>query len=130
ILIIGAHPDDGEVKAAGCAALWAKEGHRVKIVSLTDGRCGHHEEVPEKLVERRFREARESAAILGVQEEILNNPDTALTGGIEQREQVVQLIREWKSDLVLIHRSNDYHADHRYASLLVQDASYLVTVPH
>lgn len=130
ILIIGAHPDDGEVKAGGCAALWAQEGHRVKIVSLTDGRCGHHEIPPEELVERRGLEARKSAEILGVHEEILDNPDTALFAGIKERQEVVRLIREWQADLVLTHRSNDYHADHRYGSLLVQDASYLVTVPH
>ena len=130
ILIIGAHPDDGEVKAGGSVALWAKKGHHVKIVSLTDGRCGHHEMSPDRLVERRRLEARQSAKILGVQEEILNNPDAALTSGIEQRKEVVRLIREWRADLVLTHRPNDYHADHRYGSLLVQDASYLVTVPH
>jgi N-acetylglucosamine malate deacetylase 1 len=130
ILIVGAHPDDGEVKAAGVSALWADCGHQVKIVSLTDGRCGHHEMGPSSLVERRKAEAQASARILGVTGEVLDNPDAALEAGIEQRKQVVQLIREWRADLVLTHRPNDYHADHRYTSLLVQDASFLVTVPH
>lgn len=130
ILIVGAHPDDGEVKAGGVSALWADRGHEVKIVSLTDGRCGHHEMSPDELVTRRKAEAAASARILGVTGEVLDYPDAALEAGIEQRRQAVRLIREWGADLVLTHRPNDYHADHRYTSLLVQDASFLVTVPH
>jgi N-acetylglucosamine malate deacetylase 1 len=130
ILLIGAHPDDGEVKAAGTAALWSDLGHRVKIVSVTDGRCGHHEMPPEPLVARRRKEAEASARILGVTEEILPFPDAALLAGLEERKAIVRLIREWQADVVITHRPNDYHADHRYTSLLVQDASFLVTVPH
>src|SRR5262249_47458072 len=40
-----------------------------------------------------------------------------------------RLIREWKADLVLSHRPNDYHPDHRYTGVLVEDAAYMVTVP-
>lgn len=130
ILIIGAHPDDGVVKAAGVSALWSSLGHQVKIVSLTDGRYGHHAMEPSALVGRRQAEAEASAHVLGVTGEILDNPDAELEAGIKQRKQVVRLIREWGADVVLTHRPNDYHADHRYTSLLVQDASFLVTVPH
>lgn len=130
ILLIGAHPDDAEVKAAGTAALWADQGHEVKLVSVTDGRCGHHEMDTEALVARRKEEARASAAILGVKDLVLDNPDAALEPGIEQRKEIVRVVREWKADVVITHRPNDYHADHRYTSQLVQDASFLVTVPH
>ena len=36
----------------------------------------------------------------------------------------------WKADLVISPRPNDYHPDHRYTGVLVQDAAYMVTVPH
>lgn len=130
ILLVGAHPDDAEIKAGGTTALWTDRGHQVKIVSLTDGRYGHHENDPDSLVFRRKREAAESAQILGATDLVLNNRDGALEAGIRQREEMVTLIREWKADIVITHRPNDYHADHRYTGILVQDASFLVTVPH
>ena len=42
VLIIGAHPDDADIKAGGTAAMWCAAGHVVRLVSLTDGRAGHH----------------------------------------------------------------------------------------
>jgi LmbE family N-acetylglucosaminyl deacetylase len=46
------------------------------------------------------------------------------------REQLIRQIREWKADLVLAPRPNDYHPDHRYTGVLVQDAAFMVTVPN
>src|SRR5207249_3546381 len=41
-----------------------------------------------------------------------------------------RLIRDWKADVVIAHRPWDYHPDHRYVGVLVQDAAYMVAVPH
>jgi LmbE family N-acetylglucosaminyl deacetylase len=46
------------------------------------------------------------------------------------REQVIRKIREWKADIVLSPRPNDYHPDHRYTGVLLQDAAYMVVVPN
>ena len=48
----------------------------------------------------------------------------------EVREQIIRQIREWKADLVLSPRPNDYHPDHRYTGVLVNDAAFMVTVPN
>jgi hypothetical protein len=48
---------------------------------------------------------------------------------LEARHRIIRFIRSFAPDLVLTHRPNDYHPDHRYTSALVQDAAYLVTVP-
>ncbi|HWK10132.1 MAG TPA: PIG-L family deacetylase, partial [Vicinamibacterales bacterium] len=37
IVALGAHPDDAELKFAGTAALMAAQGHKVKLVALTNG---------------------------------------------------------------------------------------------
>ena len=48
---------------------------------------------------------------------------------LENRRTITRLIREWKADLVISHRPNDYHPDHRYTGILLQDAAFMVTVP-
>jgi LmbE family N-acetylglucosaminyl deacetylase len=48
---------------------------------------------------------------------------------LENRRLVTRLIRQWNADIVISHRPNDYHPDHRYTGVLVQDSAYMVTVP-
>jgi N-acetylglucosamine malate deacetylase 1 len=129
LLVIGAHPDDAEYKAGGLAALYRRDGHGVRFVSLTNGEAGHHEVWGPSLVARRTAEAKAAAEVVGLETEVWDNPDGRLVVTLERREAVIRLIRSYRPDLVLTHRPNDYHPDHRAASLLVQDAAYLLTVP-
>ncbi|HZW32213.1 MAG TPA: PIG-L family deacetylase [Isosphaeraceae bacterium] len=129
VLIIGAHPDDADVKAGGTAAKWCSLGHVVRLVSLTNGRAGHQTMHGPRLAQRRRTEAQAAAATIGATYEILDHPDGELDDRLEYREEVIRLIRSFRPDLILTHRSTDYHPDHRFAGLLVQDASYLLTVP-
>jgi LmbE family N-acetylglucosaminyl deacetylase len=48
---------------------------------------------------------------------------------LETRKKITRAIRNWKADLVLGPRPNDYHPDHRYTGILVQDAAFMVIVP-
>jgi LmbE family N-acetylglucosaminyl deacetylase len=131
ILIFGAHPDDCDFSAGGCAALWAQQGHRVKFVSLTNGDSGHHEIGGVELAKRRYAEAQAVAKVLGLAEyQVLDNHDGELEPTLPNRRQVIRIIREFEPDLILGPRPNDYHPDHRYTSILVQDAAYMVTVPN
>jgi LmbE family N-acetylglucosaminyl deacetylase len=130
VLIIGAHPDDPDFSAGGAAALYARQGHTVKLVSLTNGDAGHHEMGGAPLAWRRRQEAAAAGAALGVEYVTLDIHDGALLPTLENRNLVIGLIRAFAPDLVMVHRPNDYHPDHRYASQLVQDASYMVTVPN
>lgn len=129
VLVIGAHPDDPDIRAGGFACECATAGHDVRFVSMTDGRAGHHEQRPEELVQRRRKEVRAAAAVAGIEYDILDVPDGRLRPTLETRETVVRLIREAKADLVISHRPNDYHPDHRYTAQVVRDAAYMVTVP-
>ena len=131
ILAIGAHPDDCEYHFGGTAAKFARAGHEVKFLSMTNGDAGHHRQRGAELAARRLVEAREAARRLGIAAcEVLDNHDAELLASLEVRHQVVRAIRAWDADLVFIHRPNDYHPDHRYASIAVQDASYLIRVPN
>jgi LmbE family N-acetylglucosaminyl deacetylase len=129
VLIIGAHPDDADYSAGGTAALFRTAGHVVKMISMTDGGAGHHVKAGPELVKRRGAEAAAAGAVIGATYDVLDNPDGGLLPTLENRAKVIRLIRTVRPDLVLTHRPNDYHPDHRYTSQLVQDAAYMVTVP-
>jgi LmbE family N-acetylglucosaminyl deacetylase len=129
IIAFGAHPDDCELKAAGVAALWAEQGHAVKFVSLTNGDIGHFSMAGGPLAMRRRAEVEDCARGLGIETEVLDIHDGELMPTLENRKKVARLIRDWQADIVLFHRPYDYHADHRYTGVLVQDAAVLVAAP-
>ena len=129
IICFGAHPDDSELQAGGTAALWAAKGHAVKFVAVTNGDIGHWRESGRALAIRRKAEVEKAAKILGITVEVLDIHDGELLPTLENRRKITRLIRGWQADLVLSHRPNDYHPDHRYTGILVQDAAYMVTVP-
>jgi LmbE family N-acetylglucosaminyl deacetylase len=129
ILIVGAHPDDGDIKAGGTAAKWSSLGHEVKFVSLCDGSAGHQSMWGSPLAERRRAEARAAGTVIGVSYEVLDQPDGELQPTVAVRHQVIRLIRSFRPDLLITHRPTDYHPDHCATGLLVQEAAYLLTVP-
>jgi LmbE family N-acetylglucosaminyl deacetylase len=129
IIVFGAHPDDAEFKAGGTAIKWAKAGHHVKLVSVTNGDIGHWQTRKEPLAKRRKAEVEAAAKVLGVTTQVLDIPDGELEPTLENRKTITKLIRDWQADVVIAHRPWDYHPDHRYVGILVQDAAYMVTVP-
>ncbi len=129
IICFGAHPDDCEIQAGGVATMWAAKGHHVKLVSVTNGDIGHWREAGGPLAKRRKAETERADQILGVTCEVLDIHDGELLPTIENRRLITRLIREWRADIVLGPRPNDYHPDHRYTGVLVQDSAYMVTVP-
>lgn len=130
IIVIGAHPDDCDSDAGGTAALLASMGHAVKFVAVTNGDAGHHKIQGKALAERRYAETQEVAKRLGVCYDVLDNHDGMLMPSLEVRLQIIKKIREWNADVVIAPRPNDYHPDHRYTGVLVQDAAYMVAVPN
>ena len=130
IIVFGAHPDDCEFSAGGTAAKWAALGHHVKFVSCTNGDIGHWGMAGGPLARRRAAEVQKCAEILGIQSQVLDIHDGELMVTMENRRLICGLIRDWQADIVISHRPNDYHPDHRYVGVLVMDAAFMVTVPH
>lgn len=131
VIAFGAHPDDCDEQAGGVAAKFAAMGHLVKFVSVTNGDAGHQSEGGGALAKRRRAEAQESARRLGIAEYVtLDNHDGELLPALQVREQIIRLIRQWNADIVMAPRPNDYHPDHRYTGVLLQDAAYMVMVPN
>jgi LmbE family N-acetylglucosaminyl deacetylase len=129
IIAFGAHPDDCEIQLGGSAALWAKQGHHVLLVSTTNGDIGHWREAGGPLARRRKAEVDAAHKILGVQGVVLDIHDGEIEPTLENRRTFTRLIRHWNADVVFGPRTNDYHPDHRYTGVLMQDAAYMVTVP-
>jgi LmbE family N-acetylglucosaminyl deacetylase len=129
IIVFGAHPDDAEFKAGGTAAKWAKLGHHVKLVSVTNGDIGHWQMAGGPLALRRTAEAHAADKVLGATSQVLDIHDGELEPTLEYRRMITRVIREWQADIVIAHRPWDYHPDHRYVGVLVQDAAFMVTVP-
>lgn len=130
IIMIGAHPDDCDQKGGGTAILLASMGYAVKFVSVTNGDAGHQSEGGGVLAKRRLAEAKEAGKRFGVEYDVLANHDGELLPSLDVRLQIIRKIREWNADVVIAPRPNDYHPDHRYTGILVQDAAYMVAVPN
>ncbi len=130
VIVFGAHPDDPDGDA-GTAIKFAKMGHNVMFVALTNGDAGHQSMGGGALAKIRRAEAEEAGKRYGIKKYItLDNHDGELLPTLEVRLQVIRLIREWDADIVIGPRPNDYHPDHRYTGVLLQDAAYMVIVPN
>ena len=130
IIVFGAHPDDCDIDAGGTAILFSKMGHNVKFVSLTNGDAGHQTMGGGELAKIRIAEAHEAGKRFGVEYIVLDNHDGELMPTLANRLKVIREIRKWNADVVIAPRPNDYHPDHRYTGILVQDAAYMVIVPN
>src|SRR5258708_30562058 len=130
VIAFGAHPDDCDLGSAGTAAKFAALGHAVKFVAVTSGDAGHQSMGGGALAKRRRAEAMESAHRLGITYEVLDNHDGELLPTVDVRLQIIRRIRQWNADVVIAPRPNDYHPDHRYTDVLVQDAACMVVVPN
>ncbi len=128
-IAFGAHPDDAELKAGGVAAQLAARGHKVKFVAMTNGDVGHFATAGGPLARRRKAEVQECARILGIETEVLDIHDGELMPSLENRKTVARLIRDWQADIVMGHRPYDYHPDHRYTGVLLDDSAVVVVAP-
>ena len=129
LLLIVAHPDDAEARCGGLMTRYRKAGHVVKWISVTNGDAGHHKIKGPELAKIRQQESENAVAVIGAECEIWDTPDGHLEPSLELRWKVIRAIRTFEPDLVLTHRTCDYHPDHRAVGQLVQDASFSVTVP-
>ncbi len=131
ILMIGAHQDDNEFRVGGLAHKYVQMGYEVRFLSLCNGCGGHHIMTPAETTARRAKESAAVAELLGIRYDVWEDMnDCTLMPTLENRRRLIRYIREFSPDMVISHRANDYHADHRAAGVLIQDASYMLIVPH
>ena len=121
LLAFGAHPDDVELTCGGTLIKAVRQGYRAAIVDLTGGETGTHGSRS-----LRADEAAKAAEVMGVTERRnAGLPDAALCNTNETRKVVVELIRHFRPRVVILPYPIGRHPDHRIASELCRDASYL-----
>ena len=130
VLMIGAHQDDNEICCGGLAHKYVKMGYEVRFLSVCDGSGGHHMMTPEETVARRAKESKKVAEFLGIRYDVWDIVDCNLVADLSTRKRMIRYIREYNPDMIITHRTNDYMPDHRACGWLVQDASYLLMLPH
>ncbi|HEX2347473.1 MAG TPA: PIG-L deacetylase family protein [Ktedonobacterales bacterium] len=106
VLIVMAHPDDGEFGVGGTVAKWAAEGRDIWYCLVTDGQvgdAGDTEITSEGLAAKRHIEAQNAADALGVQHPVifLHYMDSRLEPTLEVRRDIARVIRQVKPDVVI-----------------------------
>lgn len=123
ILCVGAHPDDIELMAGGSIAGWVKEGHRVNILTISDGVWS----APDGTLMRDDKEAlgeeRRAARKLGVAAENLGRPAMDLKFEDALVREVLQRVDKLKIDTIVCPWERDIHHDHEIASRIAVSAS-------
>jgi N-acetylglucosamine malate deacetylase 1 len=121
LLAIMAHPDDAELLCGGTLALASDQGYRTGILDLTGGEAGTWGSA-----DQRAGEAERAGGILGLAaRRSANLPDSALVDSIEARLAVARWIRILRPRTVILHWPEGRHPDHRVASRLGYDASFV-----
>lgn len=130
VLAVGAHPDDVEFIAGGTLTLLSKAGVKVYIATICTGDMGSMTRGPREIAQVRFREASQSAEIIGATYESLGESDLKLTFNNSTRMKVVELVRRVKPDVVFTHYPRDYMPDHQITADLVWDACFNAPIPN
>ncbi len=141
VLAVGAHPDDMEFGASGTVSKWIEEGATGYYLICTDGSRGSSDPTMthERLAKIRRQEQIDACKVLGIKKVFfLNHTDTQLVADLALKEEIVRVIREVKSNIVITMDPTFYystkligwhsgfvnHTDHRAAALATMDACF------
>ncbi len=131
VLAIGCHPDDIEINCVGTLIKCVKRGDNVTVCHVCNGNMGHEVIMPDELRKIRIQEAKNAGALAGIKVVTCDIGDLEVYNQTrEQRDIMIDIIREADPDLIITHAPNDYMLDHVAVSKLVFDASFAASVPH
>jgi bacillithiol biosynthesis deacetylase BshB1 len=121
VLAIAAHRDDVEQTCGGTLLRMASRGLRTAILDLTQGEAGTR-----GTAQDRAREAAEAARLLGVSwRQALDLPDGALENTLENRVEIVRVLRRLRPRVVILPYWQARHPDHAITAALGYEACFL-----
>lgn len=120
MLVFSAHPDDAEVACGGTVLQHRTLGRKIGFVDLTSGELGTR-----GTPEIRLKEAAEAAQLLGLSTRLnLHFADGFFKNDEAHQRKVIQVIRHYQPDVVLVNAPSDRHPDHVRAAKLVVDSCF------
>lgn len=121
VLVLAAHPDDAELAVGGTILKLKAQGKKVGIADLTAGELGTRGSAS-----TRAKEAAAAAEILGLEVRVnVGLPDGFFRNHEAEQKAVIQVIRRFRPEVVLINAITDRHPDHGKGSALGRDAAFL-----
>lgn len=120
-----------EFHCAGTLLKCKARGDEVFVCTVNNGNMGHLEIMPDELAEVRRKEAQKACDMAGFTYLPANIGDLcSYYQSKEQKDILVDIIRQADPDLMIIPDPDDYMCDHVAASKLAFDAAFMATVPH
>ena len=121
VLAVSPHPDDVELHSGGLMVRFADLGYATGIVDMSLGEKGTR-----GTVDDRRREAAAAAKVLGLSERLnLELPDSRIGASESHRDALVDTIRRFQPDLLLVPHEVARHPDHGATARLARDAAFL-----
>jgi bacillithiol biosynthesis deacetylase BshB1 len=121
VLAIAAHRDDVEQTCGGTLLRSAARGLSTAILDLTQGEAGTR-----GTAEERAAEAAEAARLLGVGwRQALNFPDGSIENTLENRLEIVRVLRMVRPRVVILPYGQARHPDHAIVAALAYQACFL-----
>jgi bacillithiol biosynthesis deacetylase BshB1 len=125
ILAIAAHPDDVELSCAGTLLLHKSLGNKVGVIDLTRGELGTR-----GTPETRKEEAAAASKILNLDvRENMNFADGFYLNDRFHQLALIEAIRAYRPEIVLLNAIEDRHPDHGKGAQLGADACFLSGLP-
>ncbi len=122
VLAVGAHPDDCEMTVGGTLCVLKKLSYNVGICDLCSGEAGTYGSA-----ELRKAELKKASGVLGLDARItLDMPDGNIRNTDENRLKLIDVIRQYKPDIMLsFFPQMPRHPDHYYAGLITKECVFL-----
>ncbi len=129
IVAIGAHPDDIEFSVLGTLSLLRDKGHNIHFIAMSAGNMGTARVFSEDIEAIRYSEAKASAQKLDAAYDCLGQRDLEISDSPESVREIVRLLREYETDIVITHPRDDYMLDHERTHRAVRAATNHTTIP-
>lgn len=127
---IAAHPDDIELMMAGTLILLGQARYELHVMNIANGSCGSLTENPYAIIERRTKEAREAAGVIGAHFHPPLTNDVEIFYEDKLLRRLAAIIREVNPSILLLQSPQDYMEDHENAARLGATAAFVRGMPN